>query len=100
MQKIDNNKLKEIVSSLMFEPTEIVINEILDNWHVLEKELKYLDLLDLEDVAPLTHINETLQYDFLREDKPNMSYSISKKDILANAKEKDENYIIVSKVVK
>ncbi|UUD36017.1 aspartyl/glutamyl-tRNA amidotransferase subunit C [Mycoplasmopsis citelli] len=100
MKNITKEKLKEIVASLMIEPTDEVLNNILDNWNNIQNELKKFNKLDLENVAPLSHINETPLVDFLREDIVDNSFSISKDDILKNAKDKDQNYIITSKVVK
>ncbi|WP_036452297.1 Asp-tRNA(Asn)/Glu-tRNA(Gln) amidotransferase subunit GatC [Mycoplasma buteonis] len=100
MKDISHEKLKEIVSSLMFEPIPEVMDNILNNWHKLEKDLLALDKLDLSSVKPLTHINEMPLVDFLREDVEDTTWSISKEQILANAKQKDDDYIILTKVVK
>ncbi|QGZ97301.1 glutamyl-tRNA amidotransferase [Mycoplasma sp. NEAQ87857] len=100
MQTMNKEKLIEIVSSLMLEPTDEVIENILNNWTKLQNELKSLDKLDLANVKPLTHINEELKIDFLREDIEDTSYAISKQDILKNAKDADDDYIILTKVVK
>ncbi|WP_426461012.1 Asp-tRNA(Asn)/Glu-tRNA(Gln) amidotransferase subunit GatC [Mycoplasma hafezii] len=100
MKEINQEKLREIVSSLMLEPTDEVVEHILENWHQLQEELKALDKLDLKNVNPLTHLNETPLVDFLREDVENTKWSITKEDILKNAADKDEDYVILTKVVK
>ncbi|WP_416737978.1 Asp-tRNA(Asn)/Glu-tRNA(Gln) amidotransferase subunit GatC [Mycoplasmopsis meleagridis] len=99
MKEINKDKLKNIVSSIMLNPTNEVIENILQEWNILHENLAILDQLDLNNVEPLTHIDENKYIDFLREDKVDTSFSISKKDALKNAKEKDEDFIITVKVV-
>ncbi|KKB26671.1 Aspartyl-tRNA(Asn) amidotransferase subunit C [Mycoplasmopsis meleagridis] len=99
MKEINKDKLKNIVSSIMLNPTNEVIENILQEWNILHENLAILDQLDLKNVEPLTHIDENKYIDFLREDKVDTSFSISKKDALKNAKEKDEDFIITVKVV-
>lgn len=100
MKEITKEQLKEIVSSIMFEPSEEVLDNILENWINLQKELKKFEKLNLVNVKPLTHLNEQPLVDFLREDIEDTSYSISKEQILQNAKDSDEEYIITTRVVK
>ncbi|WP_036463661.1 Asp-tRNA(Asn)/Glu-tRNA(Gln) amidotransferase subunit GatC [Mycoplasmopsis sturni] len=100
MKEMTKEQLKEIVSSIMFEPSEAVLDNILENWMNLQKELKKFDKLDLVNVKPLTHLNEEPLVDFLREDIEDTSYSISREQILQNAKDSDEEYIITTRVVK
>lgn len=101
MKKITKEKLIEIVSSIMLNPTDSVIEGILKDWQNLQKDFKSLSKIDTNNVKPLTHINEQPKVDFLRQDTPDMSWSISKNEILSNAAQKNEDYIIVpDKVVK
>ncbi|UUM19316.1 glutamyl-tRNA amidotransferase [Mycoplasma sp. 1018B] len=100
MKNIEKNKLVEIVSSIMLKPNEDVINQILIEWENIENNLKLLDNLNLNNVQPLTHINENLKHDFLREDIPSDNFAIEKTDILNNAFAKDKDYILTQKVVK
>ncbi|WP_025755111.1 Asp-tRNA(Asn)/Glu-tRNA(Gln) amidotransferase subunit GatC [Mycoplasmopsis cricetuli] len=100
MKQITKEKLKNIVSSLMLEPKEEILDNIIENWNQIQKELKKLDLLDLNNVKPMVHIDETTFVDFFREDEIDESFSISKVDLLKNASQKDQDYIITTKVVK
>ncbi|WP_029512742.1 Asp-tRNA(Asn)/Glu-tRNA(Gln) amidotransferase subunit GatC [Mycoplasmopsis iners] len=100
MQKIDKEKLKSIVASIMLEPKNEVLDAIIEEWHIIENNLRFLDKLDLQDVKPLTHLNEIPLVDFLREDVVDNSFAISKMEALNNAKEHDADYIITKKVVK
>ncbi|MFV9451397.1 glutamyl-tRNA amidotransferase [Mycoplasma sp. 4463] len=100
MEKLDIEKLNQIVKSLMFEPTKEVQEQILLIWKDIQDGIKLLDKLDLLNVKPMERINEQSILELLREDIEDMSYSVSKENILDNAKEKDSDFILLTKVVK
>lgn len=100
MKKVTKEELKKIVASLMLEPTNEVLDQIMAEWKVLNKNLSMLKKLDTTNVKPLSHINEEALVDFLREDVEDTSFSINKQTALNNAKDKDQDYIITTKVVK
>ncbi|UBX97714.1 Asp-tRNA(Asn)/Glu-tRNA(Gln) amidotransferase subunit GatC [Mycoplasmopsis synoviae] len=100
MKKFSKKKFLEIAKVIMLEPNDELIEKIKIQWDDLLQDLKSLDKLDLKNVEPLTHNNETYYEDFLREDEVVNFDDITKDDILKNAKEKDENYITLVKVVK
>lgn len=100
MKKFSKKKFLEIAKVIMLEPNDELIEKIKIQWEDLLQDLKSLDKLDLKNVEPLTHNNETYYEDFLREDEVVNFDDITKDDILKNAKEKDENYITLVKVVK
>ncbi|EGV00504.1 glutamyl-tRNA amidotransferase subunit C [Mycoplasmopsis columbina SF7] len=100
MNKINKDSLKSIVSSIMLEPKEEVLDGILKEWNVIEENLKLLDKLNLENIEPMTHIGQNKLVDFFREDVIDMSFAISKESALKNAKESDSDYIVTKKVVK
>ncbi|QZE12551.1 aspartyl/glutamyl-tRNA amidotransferase subunit C [Mycoplasma sp. Ms02] len=99
MKEISKDKLKEIAKSLMLEPTQDVLNGLEDDWHKIEEQITWLDKINTDNIAAMTHIDESYQIDFLREDEEDMSWSVSKSQILENAKESDGDYIITGKVV-
>ncbi|ADV34149.1 glutamyl-tRNA(gln)amidotransferase subunit C (plasmid) [Mesomycoplasma conjunctivae] len=100
MKKVTKEELKKIVASLMLEPTNEVLDQIMTEWKVLNKNLNMLKKLNTTNVKPLSHINEEALVDFLREDVEDTSYSINKQTALNNAMDKDQDYIITTKVVK
>ncbi|ENY69097.1 Glutamyl-tRNA (Gln) amidotransferase subunit C [Mycoplasmopsis bovigenitalium 51080] len=100
MKSIDKEKLFSIVKRLMIEPSEQVIDQILLEWEQIKQQMKIMNKIDTSNIEPLTHINEAPLIDFLREDIEDNSFSISKQQILENAPEKDDNYIITTRVVK
>ena len=66
MQKITKEELKIIVKSLMLEPTDEVLDNIMKEWKTIYKSLDLLKKLDTTNVKPLSHIDETPLVDFLR----------------------------------
>ncbi|WBP83863.1 Asp-tRNA(Asn)/Glu-tRNA(Gln) amidotransferase subunit GatC [Mycoplasmopsis edwardii] len=100
MKVVDKQKLKDIVSSLMMTPTDQVLDNILENWNKLQQSLEYFNEVDLENLEPMTHIDERYKEDFLRDDEVNSYDMIDKAVILKNAPKKDQNFVILSKVVK
>lgn len=100
MKKFSKKKFLEIAKVIKLELNDELIEKIKIQWDDLLQDLKSLDKLDLKNVEPLTHNNETYYEDFLREDEVVNFDDITKDDILKNAKEKDENYITLVKVVK
>ncbi|WP_322901736.1 glutamyl-tRNA amidotransferase [Mycoplasmopsis felis] len=100
MEQITREKLKKIVKTLMFEPTEEVVDNILKKWLKLEKEIKWFDNLDLTNIEPMSKIDEEYYIDFLREDDLNNLDSINKSELINNAPQKNNDYVILTKVVK
>ncbi|UUD35226.1 aspartyl/glutamyl-tRNA amidotransferase subunit C [Mycoplasmopsis caviae] len=100
MKKVTKDELKKIVASLMLEPIDEVLDQIMAEWKALNKNLNMLKKLDTTNVKALSHINEEPLIDFLREDVEDASFSISKQSALKNAKDHDSEYIITTKVVK
>ncbi|UWV77319.1 glutamyl-tRNA amidotransferase [Mycoplasmopsis cynos] len=99
MKTISKEKLVNIVSSLMMIPTDKVIENILQNWNTLQKNLRFFDEVDLDNLG-----NDAYRWIipnwFLRDDIEDDSYSINKKTILSNAAKSDNDFVTLNKVVK
>ncbi|QSF13651.1 Asp-tRNA(Asn)/Glu-tRNA(Gln) amidotransferase subunit GatC [Mycoplasma sp. Mirounga ES2805-ORL] len=100
MKKITDEFIKTLASSLMFEPSKKVLFEINKEWGRLVKDFERLKMYDTDGVKPLTHIDENLYVDFLREDIVDENFNLDKQKELDNAKKRDDNYIIIEQVVK
>lgn len=88
MKKFSKKKFLEIAKVIMLEPNDELIEKIKIQWDDLLQDLKSLDKLDLKNVEPLTHNNETYYEDFLREDEVVNFDDITKDDILKKRKRK------------
>ncbi|AXJ70352.1 glutamyl-tRNA amidotransferase [Mycoplasmopsis bovis] len=94
-------ELKEIALSLMFKIDVKVLDDIMELWTDLNTRIEWLKEIDTSNVEPLSHINENRFIDFLRDDvEDNSLVSIKKQDLLSNAADFDEKYILTNKVVK
>ncbi len=94
-------ELKEIALSLMFKIDDKVLDDIMELWTDLNTRIEWLKEIDTSNVEPLSHINENRFIDFLRDDvEDNSLVYIKKHDLLSNAADYDENYILTNKVVK
>ncbi|MGY5139167.1 Asp-tRNA(Asn)/Glu-tRNA(Gln) amidotransferase subunit GatC [Mycoplasmopsis gallinarum] len=99
MEKITKEDIKNIVKSIYLEPKTEVIEKLWQEWQNLQTEMKWLDDLALDDLEPMTHINEEHLIDCLREDVVDYSFAISKEEALKNAKEKNDDFVLIKKVV-
>ncbi|WP_029905411.1 Asp-tRNA(Asn)/Glu-tRNA(Gln) amidotransferase subunit GatC [Mycoplasmopsis opalescens] len=99
MKKITKEELKLVVKSILLEPTDEVLDQIINEWGIIQQHLMNLKCLDTQNVKPLTHINELPIIDYLREDEFDSTGSITKNQVLSNAKESDADFIITNKVV-
>lgn len=90
---MDKNKLKEISNSLKFNATDVVANQILNIADQLEKDLMLLRSFDTSQVKPMSRIDDT-PISFLRDDVE--ASTLSKSDVLNNASEKDDDFIIIN----
>lgn len=99
MKTITKEQLIQIAQRLMINPDESVLEDILIDWQELQQHVSVLNKINTENVKALTHINEDLYTDFLREDEENSDLMIDKNIILTNAPENDSDYITITKVV-
>lgn len=100
MKNITKEQLVSIVKRLMLEPSNEVIDQILAEWNSIQRSLEFMNKFNTENIKPLTHINENLFVDFLREDIVSETDSITKQQALNNAGDFDNDFIITTKVVR
>ncbi|AWX69374.1 Asp-tRNA(Asn)/Glu-tRNA(Gln) amidotransferase subunit GatC [[Mycoplasma] anseris] len=97
---MNEERIKKLASDLLFEPNEEVVlltKQLLAN---IDHELEELDQLDLTGIKPMTHINErAIDFALLREDEPDLQYVIKKDDLLNNASDHDQDFVIMKKVI-
>ncbi|WP_313770858.1 glutamyl-tRNA amidotransferase [Mycoplasmopsis felis] len=96
----NKRKIKKNSKNINVWVTEEVVDNILKNWLKLEKEIKWFDNLDLTNIEPMSKIDEEYYIDFLREDDFNNLDSINKSELINNAPQKNNDYVILTKVVK
>ncbi len=97
---MEKEEIKKLANDPLFEPSEEVIKLTNNLLNSIEKGLKDLEEFDLQDIKPMSHINESpICFEQLRSDEPDKSFYLNKQDLLNNASEHDENYVIMKKVI-
>ncbi|MBN4089437.1 glutamyl-tRNA amidotransferase [Mycoplasma enhydrae] len=95
-----DQKLKELASNLMLEPTEEILIMARNLLASIDKELKDLDEYNLDDIKPLSHINEKpVSFLNLRGDEVNHETKISREELLNNASTTANNLVTMKKVI-
>ena len=90
------DKLDLVSKKIKLKVNDEVSKKLSNDWHKLEKQILDLKSIDTDGINPMVRIDPTPE-SFLREDIP--SEVLDKKFILDNAPEKDDDFIIISKVV-
>ncbi|ENY69336.1 Glutamyl-tRNA (Gln) amidotransferase subunit C [Metamycoplasma auris 15026] len=93
-------KIKKLANDLLLEPDNEVVQLTRKLLASIDKSLQELEWIDLENIKPLSHINEKeVDFECLRDDEINLDSTIKKSDLLANAASHDENLVIMKRVV-
>ncbi|BAP39617.1 Asp-tRNA(Asn)/Glu-tRNA(Gln) amidotransferase subunit GatC [Metamycoplasma canadense] len=93
-------KLKELANNLLLEPSKEVFELSSNLLSLIDTQLKELDEINLDNVKPISHINENkISFFDLRDDEINDETKITKENILENAYQSDDNLVIMKRVV-
>ena len=97
MIKYDKTLLKKCANNLLFDMSDAQYELLLKEFDILTKQMEILGEIEgLEDITPMTFPFE-ITTSFLRKDIP--EESISKEEILRNAKDVQDGQIKLPKVV-
>ncbi|TPE58082.1 glutamyl-tRNA amidotransferase [[Mycoplasma] falconis] len=97
---MDDKELKQLANNLLFEPNEEVLTLAKKLLGSIDKELLELENFDLSYLKAMSHVNEKpLAFEKLRLDEIDESFILDKKSILENAKEHDNDFVIIKKVI-
>ena len=97
MAKYDKDLLKKCANNLLFDMSETQYELLLKEFDILTKQMQVLGEIEgLESITPMTFPFD-VSTSFLREDEP--EESITKEEILRNAKDVQDGQIKLPKVV-
>ena len=97
MVKYDKDLLKKCANNLLFDMSETQYELLLKEFDILTKQMQVLGEIEgLESITPMTFPFD-VSTSFLREDEPEVS--ISKEEVLRNAKDVQDGQIKLPKVV-
>lgn len=98
MSSLNEKYLKKMARNIYINPNHEVLKTIELEYKQINDQLNQLKKIDITNVQPLTRIGQPI-YD-LREDIENPSMILSKDDLLKNAKEYDQDFVIIKRIVK
>lgn len=93
---MNKEEIKKIASSLLFDVTEEVLKDFEEFFEQHLQDLKAFEKIDTTGVKPMSFIDETPKT-FMRDDVPGKS--LEKEKLLNNATNKNDDFVILSKVV-
>ncbi|RMA77479.1 aspartyl-tRNA(Asn)/glutamyl-tRNA(Gln) amidotransferase subunit C [Metamycoplasma subdolum] len=97
---MNDEKFKKLANDLLFEPSDEIIKMAKKLLSSIDKELKKLDEINLDNVKPMSHISEKkLSFDLLRDDVENKEFLIKKEDLLANTSKHNDDFVLIKKVI-
>lgn len=98
MSSLNEKYLKKMARNIYINPNHEVLKNIELEYNQINDQLNQLKKIDITNVQPLTRIAQPI-YD-LREDVENPSMILNKGDLLKNAKEYDQDFVIIKRIVK
>ncbi|MDP4042710.1 glutamyl-tRNA amidotransferase [Mycoplasmopsis arginini] len=97
---MSEEELKKLANNLLLEPNEEVFKLAKELLKSIDNSLSELDQINLDDIKPVSHINETkMSFEQLREDEVNNNTKIEKEKILENAFNHNDNLVIMKRVI-
>lgn len=98
MIEINKINMKKMAQELLIDADDDVIEALIAEWSQIKHHLDLIIQIDVEGIEPMAVVDESPTL-FMREDIETTDY-LNKKDLLDNAARKNEDYIIIKKVVK
>ena len=98
MSKLNEKKFIEMANKIYIEPTNEVLEFLKKEFDQINKNLEKLEKIDTSNTEPLVRLAKPIF--FLREDEKNEKMKLDKKIALNNASEKNDNYIIIKRILK
>ncbi|WP_027334306.1 Asp-tRNA(Asn)/Glu-tRNA(Gln) amidotransferase subunit GatC [Mycoplasma elephantis] len=98
MTKIDKKTLKQIANDLLIDADDDVIESIIQEFSSIKRNFDLIKSINVDNVEPMFQVDEN-PTSWLREDIEAFNY-LKKSQILKNAARKNDDYVIIKKVVK
>ncbi len=99
MAILDEKDLVKMANKIYINPTKEVLEFLKHEYNQINENLKLLKSIDVDRVEPLARISKPLN-NILREDEPNQNIKLKKSVALANASERDDDYIVIRRIFK
>lgn len=98
MDKLNEKDFIKMANKIYIEPTKEVLDHLAKEYEEIAKALDNLNQIDVSNVKPTVRLANPIIY--LREDQEDKSILLNKKVVLENAKEKNDDYVIIKRIFK
>lgn len=95
MIKLDKEFFNKVGKKIYIEADEKFINTLQQEFERIHQNLEKLQKIDTTNIEPLIRVGNPIT--ILREDEIDLEISLEKKQALANAEEKNEDFIIIQR---
>lgn len=95
MIKLDKEFFNKVGKKIYIEADEKFINTLQQEFERIHQNLEKLQKIDTTNIEPLIRVGNPIT--ILREDEIDSEISLEKKQALANAEEKNEDFIIIQR---
>lgn len=97
---MDKNFLKQMAQKVHINPSNDVLASLENEYLELEKNIDLLKKINVENIEPLTRICPKISFDKLRDDVIDKSIYLDKQTMLNNAKEKNDDFVLIKRIIK
>lgn len=98
MEKLNEKDLIKMANKIYIEPTKDVLEYLKLEYEEINNNLEKLKKFDVSNIEPLARISRPIT--FLREDEIDNSIILEKKVALKNATEKNDDFIVIKRIIK
>lgn len=95
MIKLDKEFFNKVGKKIYIEADEKFINTLQQEFERIHQNLEKLQKIDTTNIEPLIRVGNPIT--ILREDEIDLEISLEKKQALANAEEKNKDFIIIQR---
>lgn len=97
---MNEKELEKIAKKIYITPSKEVINSLVNEYNFLKQNLEELKKINIDNIEPMTRISPKIDFNDLREDLIDASMYLKKEDLLKNAKDKNEDFVLIKRIVK
>ena len=91
-------KFVKMAQKIYINPDPKVIASIANEYQFIQNHLELLKAIDVEGIEPMSRICPPIKFTSLRADQIDQQVYLNKKVLLANAVDKDEDFVIIKRI--
>lgn len=94
-----SEKFKKMAQKIYINPDEKVVESIANEYQFIQNNLEILKTINVDNVEPFTRISPPINFENLRADETQTKTYLAKEVVLENAKEKDQDFVIIKRII-